>query len=252
MFSVVINWPKICCRGGRGVIITKGSRTQLLQHSGLVCQTESSRVGAAAPSALCRAWSALCRRTLQSSICTTCTSAGGQNCTKQNRQQQNCQVALFCRQLKQQWHCQVNQTLQSWSSNLICLCRRKPSEDKDKEKRTIHSFHSNLVSAHAPSQWLIHTWVSIYLAAVLYFQWQFIRFCKNLISVPNITLVALVIRRTVNSNGGAIYTFPNPSFCLIITNFSRCFSFDLTSERHPHFQSVAVLWPASEFRRRRT
>ena len=148
MFSVVINWPKIYCRGGRGIIITKGSWTQLLQHSGLVCQTESSRVGAVAPSALCS-------RTLQNSICTTCTSAGGQNCTKQNRQQQNCQVALFCRQLKQQWHCQVNQTLQSWSSNLICLCRRKPSEDKDKEKQTIHSFHSNIVCTHAPSQWLI-------------------------------------------------------------------------------------------------
>ena len=100
MFSVVINWPKIYCRGRRGIIITKGSRTQLLQHSGLVCQTESSRVGAAAPSALCRAWSALCRGALQSSICTTCTSAGGQKCTKQNRQQQNCQIALFCKQHK--------------------------------------------------------------------------------------------------------------------------------------------------------
>ena len=63
--------------------------------------------------------------------------------------QQNCQVALLCKQHK---HCQVNQTFQSWSSNLICLCRRKPSEDKDKEKRTIHSFHSNIVCEHAPSQ----------------------------------------------------------------------------------------------------
>ena len=43
----------------RGIIIAKGSRTQLLQHSGrgsgLDFQTESNRVGAVTPSALCRA-----------------------------------------------------------------------------------------------------------------------------------------------------------------------------------------------------
>ena len=151
----------------RGIIIAKGSRTQLLQHSGrgsgLDFQTESNRVGAVTPSALCRAWSALCRRTLQSSICTTCTSAGGQKCTKQKKQQQNCQVALFWKQHKQQWHCQVNQTSQSCPSNLICLCRRKPSEDKDKEKRTIHSFTAILFAPMLHHNVRFNIYLSFYL-----------------------------------------------------------------------------------------